>query len=238
MTASTTSHGRRLTRVIVPLRFAVLAAGLAALLAACDSSHPATPRATVAIPSPTSAATTAATAAPTAAAPTTQAATPVVTSPSATTGAVPATTAPSASRVLPCPTRALGTKRGGSQGAAGSNYTTIDFTNITGVTCTLYGYPGVSLAGGTPVHQIGAAASRDPFPAKTLVTLAPGQVSHLQLQISHAANYPPAQCDAMNTTYLQIYPPNQTTPIYFSYRSRGCAKPIRLLTVSAVQAGA
>jgi len=235
MTASTSSHGRRLTRVIVPLRFAVLAAGLAALLTACDSSHPASPRATVAVPSPTSAPTTAATAAPT-----TQTAKPGVTSPSASTGtgAVPATTAPSASRVLPCPTRALGTKKGGSQGAAGSTYTTIDFTNISGVTCTLYGYPGVSLAGGTPVHQIGAAASHNPSPTKTLVTLAPGQASHLLLQIAHAANYPSAQCDPMNTTYLQIYPPNQTTPIYFSYTSLGCAKPIHLLTGSAVQAGA
>lgn len=233
MAASTSSHGRRLT--IVSRRFAVLATGLAALLTACDSSHPASPHATVAVPSPTSAPTTSA---PTTAAPTTQAATPVVTSPSATTGAVPATTAPSASRVLPCPTRALGTKRGGSQGAAGSTYTTIDFTNISGVTCTLYGYAGVSLAGGTPVHQIGAAASHNPSPAKTLVTLAPGQASHLQLQIVHAANYPPAQCHPMNTTYLQIYPPNQTTPIYFSYTSLGCAKPIHLLTVSTVQAGA
>src|SRR5262245_45323085 len=45
----------------------------------------------------------------------------------------------------PCPTRSLQVKLGVSQGTAGSVYTTIVFTNISDVTCTLYGYPGVSL---------------------------------------------------------------------------------------------
>jgi hypothetical protein len=53
-----------------------------------------------------------------------------------------------------CATRDLQAKVGISQGAAGSVYQVIDFTNISSVTCTLYGYPGVSLAGGTPVTQV------------------------------------------------------------------------------------
>ena len=44
---------------------------------------------------------------------------------------------------------------GVAQGAAGSVYQVIDFTNISNTTCTLYGYPGVSLAAGTPVTQVG-----------------------------------------------------------------------------------
>jgi hypothetical protein len=113
----------------------------------------------------------------------------------------------------------------------------IDFTNIGNVTCSLYGYPGVSLAGGTPVRQIGLAAVEGKATPRTLVTLAPGAVANALLQIVHAQNYPPANCQPVAATYLQIYPPNQTTPIYLGYRSTACSKPVQILTVSVVQAG-
>ena len=137
----------------------------------------------------------------------------------------------------PCATRALKTTSGGSQGAAGHTYTTIAFTNISGATCTLYGYSGVALAGGTPVQQIGAAADHSLSPSKQVVTLGPGHAGHFVLQIAQAGFYPAAECTPANASYLQIYPPNQTTPIYFSYMAVGCTKPIHLLTVSVLQAG-
>jgi hypothetical protein len=37
---------------------------------------------------------------------------------------------------------------------------------------------------------------------------------------------------------LQIYPPNQTTPIYLAYKSTGCsATSVNLLSIGVVQAG-
>src|ERR1700722_13239144 len=71
-----------------------------------------------------------------------------------------------------CATRDLQAKAGVAQGAAGSVYQVIDFTNISNATCTMYGYPGVSLAAGTPVAQVGAAASRSNVAAPSVVTLA------------------------------------------------------------------
>jgi Protein of unknown function (DUF4232) len=128
---------------------------------------------------------------------------------------------------------------GVAQGAAGSVYQVIDFTNIGSDSCSLYGYPGVSLAGGSPVTQIGAAASRSPQSGPSLVTLAPGAVANTLLRITQAQNYPTSKCNPMASTYLQIYPPNQTTPIYLGYKSMGCsARSVNLLTVSVVQAGA
>jgi Domain of unknown function (DUF4232) len=141
------------------------------------------------------------------------------------------------SGAAPCPTRSLQAKAGVAQGAAGSTYQVIDFTNIGPVTCSLYGYPGVSLAGGTPVRQIGLAAVEGKATPRTLVTLAPGAVANALLQIVQAQNYPPANCQPVAATYLQIYPPNQTTPIYLGYRSTACSKPVQILTVSVVQAG-
>jgi Domain of unknown function (DUF4232) len=137
----------------------------------------------------------------------------------------------------PCPASSLGLKPGLSQGAAGSVYQVLDFTNISNVTCTLYGYPGVSLAGGQPVTQVGLAAGEDPTTPRKLVTLAPGQVANALLRIVDALNFPASKCGPVKTQWLQVYPPNQTTPIYLAYQTTGCSKSVRTLTVSVVQPG-
>ena len=151
---------------------------------------------------------------------------------------------PRSTRTLPggppgCATRDLKATVGVAQGAAGSVYQVIDFTNIGTASCSLYGYPGIALAGGSPVTQIGMAASRSPQAGPALVTLKPGAVANTLLRITEAQNYPTSKCSPMASTYLQIYPPNQTTPIYLGYKSTGCsATGVNLLTVSVVQSGA
>ena len=137
----------------------------------------------------------------------------------------------------PCPTRSLKVTLGVSQGTAGSVYTVIDFTNISNASCTLYGYPGVSLAGGKPVTQIGQAAVENPATPRQLVTLPPGVTGNALLQIVDAQNYPPSRCGPVAADYLQIYPPNQTTPVYLRYKTQGCTKPVHLLTVDVVKPG-
>jgi hypothetical protein len=164
--------------------------------------------------------------------------------PAASASAVgtPATPAASASPTVAgaapaCPTRSLGLKLGPAQGAAGSTYQVIDFTNVSEATCTLYGYPGVSLAGGKPVTQIGLPAAESHTTARRLVTLPPGAVANAVLQIAQAVNFPAAKCGLVTAHYLQIYPPNQTTPVHLHYTSQTCAKKVQVLTVSVVQPG-
>ena len=111
------------------------------------------------------------------------------------------------------------------------------FTNNSNVTCTLYGYPGVALAGGSPVRQIGQAAIENRQTPRRLVTLAPGAVASALLRIVTAQNFPASRCNPMKATYLQVYPPNQTTPIYVHYSSVACTKPVPLLTVDVVKPG-
>jgi Protein of unknown function (DUF4232) len=170
---------------------------------------------------------------------------PPATSPSATSSA-PASGSASSAAVNPggpagapgCATKNLKATVGVAQGAAGSVYQVIDFTNIGSSSCSLYGYPGVALAGGTPVAQVGAAASRSTSTAPSLVTLAAGATGNALLRITVAQNYPQSTCKPTATTYLQIYPPNQTTPIYLAYKSTGCsATSVNLLTIGVVQSG-
>ena len=186
---------------------------VAALAAACGSSTPnATPTKTVTVSA----------------------------APGGTATSSPGTAGPSGASPggpAPCPTRSLGLKLGPSQGAAGSTYIALDFTNNSNVSCTLYGYPGVSLAGGQPVTQVGLAAGEDPATPRKLVTLAPGQVANALLRIVDALNFPASKCGPVKTQWLQVYPPNQTTPIFLAYKTTGCSKPVRILTVGAVRPG-
>ncbi len=157
-------------------------------------------------------------------------------SPGATTpSAVPSTSTPAGPG--PCPTRYLKLKLGLAQGAAGSVFQVIEFKNIGPSACTLYGYPGVSLAGGSPITQIGRPASENPTPPRKLVTLAPHAVANALLQVVEAGNYPPNKCHPKQASYLQIYPPNQTTPIYLAYSVTACASSVRILRVDVVRPG-
>ena len=165
-----------------------------------------------------------------------------VSSPSGTTAATPSSatsvSATDPASVAPaCPTRYLKATAGPAQGAAGSVYIALDFTNISSAPCTLYGYPGVSLAGGTPVTQIGPGADRSPVTAEKLITLAPGAVANALLRMGEAGNYPPAICGPKPATYMKVYPPNQTTPIYLVFKTTACSKPVHQLTIRTVQAG-
>ncbi|MGI9005051.1 MAG: DUF4232 domain-containing protein [Streptosporangiaceae bacterium] len=148
-----------------------------------------------------------------------------------------ATTPPAARGPQPCATRALQIKPGISQGAAGSAYRAIVFTNISGPTCTLYGFPGVSLAGGSPVSQIGLAAKENPQTPRQVVTLSPGGQASALLRIVDAQNFPHRRCGPAQATYLQVYLPNQTTPVYVAVKVAACTKPVPLLTVDAVKPG-
>jgi Domain of unknown function (DUF4232) len=150
--------------------------------------------------------------------------------------------APTSSTAAPsspaaCPTSSLGVKLGLSQGAAGSVYQVIDFTNTSSVTCTLYGYPGVSAGNGQPFTQVGLAASETPTPPRKLVTLAPGGVANALLRVVDAGNYPPNKCAMVPTKSLRIFPPNQTVPVYLHYSTQMCGKPVQTMSVSVVQAG-
>jgi Protein of unknown function (DUF4232) len=136
-----------------------------------------------------------------------------------------------------CPNGSLQLKLGLAQGYAGGVYQVIDFSNTSGTTCTLFGYPGVSLMSGPPYTQIGLAAKRGGTAPVKLITLAPGATANAPLQIVDALNFPTATCSPVKATALRVYPPNQTVAVFLPTTSEACAKPVQILTIGAVQAG-
>ena len=213
-------------RLAAHLRAVVLRAGRLALagaalictaaVAGCASSGSSQPAASGSTPAASSSAPTA----------TSSSNTPAVVTPSSSAPGTPA-----------CATSALQVKLGPSNGYAGGVYVPIDFTNTSGSTCTLFGYPGVSLVTGPPYKQIGLAAKRSTSTPKKLVTLTPGATAHALLQIVDALNYPPASCGPAKATALKVYPPNQTVPAYLPNTSNGCTKSVQILSIGTVQPG-
>jgi len=157
---------------------------------------------------------------------------------SSATGSAPSPSAsPTAVGAPACANGTLQVKLGESEGYAGGVDVPIDFTNTSGASCTLFGYPGVSLLSSTHA-QIGLAAKRgNTVPPLKVITLAPGATATAQLQIADALNFPTATCSPAQATDLRVYPPNQTAAVLLPVQSKGCAKPVQILLVGAVQPG-
>jgi Protein of unknown function (DUF4232) len=153
--------------------------------------------------------------------------------PPPSTSVSPAVTGPSA-----CATSSLNVTLGPSSGYAGGVYQTIVFTNTSGTTCTLFGYPGVSLVSAPPYKQIGLAAQRASTVPVKQITLATGAAANAVLQIVDALNFGSATCSPTQAAFLRVYPPNQTAPVFLPDTSQICAQPVQTLFISAVQAGA
>jgi hypothetical protein len=157
----------------------------------------------------------------------------------ATATATPAPT-PTSSGPAPCPTSELRVALGRGDGAAGSTYYPLDFTNASGDACTLFGYPGVSFVTGVGGSQIGNAASRNPAFASESVTVPAGGVVHAALQVVNAQNFPRADCHPVAAHWLRIYPPNQTAPLYLRFTAPACSArggAVDILAVEAVRPG-
>jgi Protein of unknown function (DUF4232) len=165
----------------------------------------------------------------------------VTASPSQSATTAPATTTRPATQqpaaAAACLTRYLNGSIGLSQGTAGAVDIAVVFKNLDNVPCTLYGFPGVSLAAGTPVTDVGQPSSETPSSTRELVTLAPGGYANATLQIEDAANFPASSCMPVATTWLEVIPPNQTVPLNIPYTTTGCQGSTMLLTVTAVRPG-
>ena len=126
----------------------------------------------------------------------------------------------------------LGVGSGG--GAAGSIVYPLEFTNVSGHACQLYGFPGVSAerAG----SQVGSAAGRNhSVPART-VTLRNRATAHAFLQITNVSAFPPTSCKAVTANGLTVYPPGAFTAAEIPFRFRACsAKGPVFLSVQTVQ---
>jgi uncharacterized cupredoxin-like copper-binding protein len=152
-----------------------------------------------------------------------------LTAPVLAIGATPAV----AASLPTCTFSNLSGKLTDAEGAAGSEYLTIRFTNTGRHTCDLAGHPGVSLVSAGH-RQVGLTAKRADDVVK-VVTLAPGQKADAVLRITNALNYPRSTCGPTEVRALRVIPPGSARSFYLSMHTTTCAKNVRTMTINAVR---
>jgi uncharacterized protein DUF4232 len=107
-------------------------------------------------------------------------------------------------------------------GAAGSVFYRLQFTNLGRHRCTLFGYPGVS-AVNLHGHRLGNAAARLHAHPKR-VTLRRGATAVATLQIVEALNFPKSRCRPVTAAGLRVFPPNTRTPRIVPFPFDACSR--------------
>jgi hypothetical protein len=142
------------------------------------------------------------------------------------TAAYAATSSPGATVSIPkCTASDLGVWLAVSQGngAAGTSYFPLEFTNLSGHMCYLYGYPGVSALDRNG-NQLGSPADWGSLAGARIVNLAPGATAHTLLAYHDAAVTTEPGCDPVfSAALLRIYPPDQRSATYAAFSLEACS---------------
>jgi hypothetical protein len=124
-------------------------------------------------------------------------------------------------------------------------YYTLEFTNVSNRTCSLFGYPEVSAYRDSPVAggpiggriggRIGGTAIRDTSVRPKPVMLEPGATAHAVLRV--AGDTKPADCTEVTAGELRITLPRQDRPSFVAAHIPVCSqRGHATLTVQAIQA--
>jgi Protein of unknown function (DUF4232) len=109
-------------------------------------------------------------------------------------------------------------------GTAGTIFFKLHFTNLSGHTCTLNGFPflfAVNLTG----HQVGPRAAFRRPPSPHLVRLANGNTATAVLGIVETGNFPRKACRPVTAAGLRVFPPNQTRSKLVPFPFSACSRP-------------
>ncbi len=108
-------------------------------------------------------------------------------------------------------------------GAAGSIYYPLQFTNLSRRACAMRGFPGVSAIDRNG-HQLGSPAGWSTMVAAHTVVLAPGATAHTILQYSDVEVTTAPGCHPVFTTFeLRVYPPGQYGATHAAFGLEACS---------------
>jgi hypothetical protein len=150
----------------------------------------------------------------------------------ATTGALAASAAPSGPATPRCTSASMAVWTGfPGDDAAGHSFWQLQISNVGHHACTLFGYPGVSVANGSG-HQVGLPASHSG--PKALVTIPAGGTAHVVLKVTD----PFIVCShPVHGSQLRVFAPGQLHAKLTPFSVRVCPHSVTL-HVDAVHPGA
>ena len=169
----------------------------------------------------------------------------IATSAAVTAGSSGAALAADTSRAAPAAVRActaddLGVWLAVAQldGAAGSVYYPLQFTNLSRHVCAMRGFAGVS-AVDRNLRQLGSPAGRAHVVPVRTVVLAPGRTAHAVLRYGDVTVSTAPGCHpTLRTFELRVYPPGQHHATYAAFDFEVCshAGPV-YMDIGPIQAG-
>lgn len=109
-----------------------------------------------------------------------------------------------------------------SNAGLGSQFFSLNSTNLSGHACTLRGFPGAS-AVTLKREQLGRGASRVSGTTVATVTLKNGQSATAKLRIVAAENFPASQCGASTAAGFRVHPPNQSASLLIPQPISACS---------------
>jgi hypothetical protein len=145
----------------------------------------------------------------------------------------------SAGTVTECTAQDLGAWLAVDQGngALGTIYYPLQFTNLSGHACSLDGYPGVSVVSSSG-QQLGSPAIWGGRTGQRKVILVPGATAHTILAYRGALVSTAYGCDQVNVpSELSVYPPGQSTATDAAFGFPVCAHrgPIYLVVTEPIR---
>jgi hypothetical protein len=130
----------------------------------------------------------------------------------------------------------VGTAESTGTSALGVTRYRLEFTNVSGATCALSGYPEVAAYRGDGV-VVGKAAVLDTTVTARRVVLAPGESAHVAV----IASVSPGACRPVIAAGLRVVPPGQSQARYIGHALKACSAAgpgaPAFLRVRAVQPG-
>lgn len=151
-----------------------------------------------------------------------------------------APSAPSAASAIPpvCTSAnlAVWVDAGAPQGAAGTIYYPLEFTNVTNHTCRTWGYPGVSATGANG-KQLGSSAARNPLYRGAWVNIPAGGTAHALLAYSDGEVFT-SGCKPATASEIKVYPPSSFTADHGFFSLPSCTLTGHVyLTVTVIRPG-
>lgn len=120
-----------------------------------------------------------------------------------------------------CTFAQLGMRAISGSGAGQQEFASVVFTNKSTKTCSMFGYPGISLRANGAL--LGQPATRDPSTPPMTVHLAPGAQAHADITDN-------SSCSAPLSDVVRVYPPDSTQFADLPLQLRGCTLSVKPVT--------
>lgn len=122
-----------------------------------------------------------------------------------------------------CTTSRLAITAGPAQGAAGTQWLPLRFTNTSATACRTSGYPRVAYFTAPDGEQVNDEATPEVIGTPQQLVLAPTVSASALVRMPRAGNYDPETCQPVPVAGIRVAPPNNLATVFLSFPTTACS---------------